>query len=344
VGWRAQAIARLDFRHGVAPHLVIGVGGESITSGSPFVAGDTDLAVYWGLGAAGRVAPRWQLRLDLRHGLTAGRMEAVASTFELHLGVERAFDFGTDERTPPVPPDQDGDGIPDASDRCPAQIEDVDGFDDGDGCPDLDDDGDGVPDISDDCRVDAEDRDGFDDGDGCPEPDNDGDGLDDGADRCPIDAEDLDHFEDGDGCPDLDNDGDGLEDRADICPEAAERWNGIVDDDGCPDELPPELARVTGPIGIGFEPGRAKLWRSAAAFLDGVAAALRKHRAVRVHVIGHAHSSHVWDVALAARRADAVRWYLVDQGVAADRITTEGRAGDGTAQRVIEIVVVEGKR
>ena len=39
----------------------------------------------------------------------------------------------------------------DASDRCPAQAEDTDGFDDADGCPDLDNDGDGVPDAADAC-------------------------------------------------------------------------------------------------------------------------------------------------------------------------------------------------
>ncbi|HEX4458976.1 MAG TPA: hypothetical protein VIA18_13460, partial [Polyangia bacterium] len=34
--------------------------------------------------------------------------------------------------------DTDGDGIPDASDLCPTEAEDKDGFDDEDGCPDLD--------------------------------------------------------------------------------------------------------------------------------------------------------------------------------------------------------------
>jgi hypothetical protein len=33
------------------------------------------------------------------------------------------------------PPDRDGDGIPDSRDRCPKQAEDLDGFEDSDGCP-----------------------------------------------------------------------------------------------------------------------------------------------------------------------------------------------------------------
>ncbi|MEO0811253.1 MAG: OmpA family protein [Myxococcota bacterium] len=48
-------------------------------------------------------------------------------------------------------PDLDEDGILDAYDRCVEQAEDHDGFEDWDGCPDLDNDGDGVPDADDEC-------------------------------------------------------------------------------------------------------------------------------------------------------------------------------------------------
>ena len=51
--------------------------------------------------------------------------------------------------------------------------EDKDGFQDDDGCPDDDNDGDGVPDADDKCPNEAEDLDGFEDDDGCPELDND---------------------------------------------------------------------------------------------------------------------------------------------------------------------------
>ncbi len=47
--------------------------------------------------------------------------------------------------------DSDGDGILDDVDKCPDQPEDFDGFQDDDGCPDLDNDGDGIPDIMDRC-------------------------------------------------------------------------------------------------------------------------------------------------------------------------------------------------
>jgi len=67
--------------------------------------------------------------------------------------------------------------------------------------PIADGDGDGVPDAQDRCLTAREDRDGWLDEDGCPDPDNDGDGIGDQVDQCPTDPEDIDGFEDIDGCP-----------------------------------------------------------------------------------------------------------------------------------------------
>ncbi|HMV67833.1 MAG TPA: OmpA family protein [Myxococcota bacterium] len=132
-------------------------------------------------------------------------------------------------------PDNDGDGVLDAADACRGEPEDVDGFRDDDGCPDLDNDGDGVPDVSDGCPLDPEDLDGFEDADGCPEYENDGDGIPDDKDLCRDDPEDFDGFEDEDGCPDRDNDHDRLADADDRCPNEPEDHDGFQDDDGCPD-------------------------------------------------------------------------------------------------------------
>jgi len=43
----------------------------------------------------------------------------------------------TTAATPTPPPDFDGDGIPDDRDACPTRPETVNGFRDGDGCPDV---------------------------------------------------------------------------------------------------------------------------------------------------------------------------------------------------------------
>ncbi len=166
--------------------------------------------------------------------------------------------------------DRDEDGIPDIDDRCPDAPEDLDGYKDSDGCPELDNDGDGILDTQDKCPNDAEDLDQFQDEDGCPELDNDkdgipdlndpcpnaaedgggkrpkdgcpttsedsdGDGIPDGRDKCPDEPEDRDGFQDYDGCPEPDNDGDNIPDAFDACPNEAEDADGFEDADGCPD-------------------------------------------------------------------------------------------------------------
>jgi hypothetical protein len=136
--------------------------------------------------------------------------------------------------------DNDGDGIPDRVDLAPDLPEDFDGFEDTDGRPELDNDLDGIPDRDDACPNQPEDFDGIDDEDGCPDVviDRDGDGIPDEDDACPLQAEDFDGFEDEDGCPDLDNDLDGIPDYEDACPNQAEDYDGVDDDDGCPDPPP----------------------------------------------------------------------------------------------------------
>ncbi|MCB9209861.1 MAG: OmpA family protein [Ignavibacteriales bacterium] len=103
---------------------------------------------------------------------------------------------------------------------------------------DRDTDGDGISDDVDNCPYEEEDIDGFQDEDGCPDLDNDGDGIEDLDDSCPNLKEDIDGFEDEDGCPDVDNDGDGILDDVDQCVGQAEVFNGYMDDDGCPDVVP----------------------------------------------------------------------------------------------------------
>ncbi|MFN0246020.1 MAG: thrombospondin type 3 repeat-containing protein [Kofleriaceae bacterium] len=157
---------------------------------------------------------------------------------------------------PSASPDGDNDGIADRGDQCPVEPEDRDGFEDEDGCPEVDNDKDGVADVVDKCpSVTAKTP------DGCPPPaalagsnapadppppkptktatakpnDRDGDGILDENDRCPDQPEDVDSVDDTDGCPEPDNDSDGIPDVADKCPNLPESKNGKADADGCPD-------------------------------------------------------------------------------------------------------------
>lgn len=62
--------------------------------------------------------------------------------------------------------DTDSDGILDKDDDCPDRAEDLDDFEDGDGCPEFDNDNDSIPDEYDECPDMPEEEGG--DGDGCP--------------------------------------------------------------------------------------------------------------------------------------------------------------------------------
>ncbi|MBD3314173.1 MAG: DUF1565 domain-containing protein [Chitinivibrionales bacterium] len=102
----------------------------------------------------------------------------------------------------------------------------------------VDSDGDAIIDREDLCPQNAEDMDGFEDKDGCPDFDNDFDGIYDQLDKCPDQSEDFDGYSDSDGCPEADNDEDGIEDENDKCPNTPETDNDYKDEDGCPDETP----------------------------------------------------------------------------------------------------------
>ena len=131
--------------------------------------------------------------------------------------------------------DQDRDGVPDDVDQCPEIAEDRDGFEDADGCPDIDDDDDGIIDAEDACprvkgvpSTDPKKN-------GCPAPDADGDGIPDDVDACPKLKGVASTDPKRNGCPVADRDHDGIPDDIDKCPDQPEDKDGFQDEDGCPD-------------------------------------------------------------------------------------------------------------
>ncbi|HJN75858.1 MAG TPA: OmpA family protein [Myxococcota bacterium] len=247
------------------------------------------------------------------------------------------------------PPDLDHDGVLDDVDRCIEDPEDLDSFQDLDGCPDPDNDADKILDEADSCPDDPEDWDGWEDTDGCPDNDNDGDGIPDGGDDCP----DLPGTASVNGCPD--SDGDGLADDMDRCPEVP----GPLATEGCPDrdrdrvpdfrdECPDEpISPKADPRRSNGCPTRVIVTHKAIVIvdrvyfrtdkstiksvsydiLDEVAAVLVANPDIElVEIAGHTDSDgpQSTNLELSQRRAEAVVAYLVKEGVSADRLVAKG--------------------
>ncbi|MDH5284132.1 MAG: OmpA family protein, partial [Gemmatimonadota bacterium] len=214
--------------------------------------------------------------------------------------------------------DHDGDSIPDGLDRCPGTVAgaSVDAV----GCT-RDSDGDGHLDGLDQCPDTPPGA--LVDGRGCP-GDSDGDGVLDGLDRCPNSTPGS--TVDALGCPE-DADTDGVPDGVDQCPETPQGQQ--VDALGCPMAAPAESvgARTWVVPGTVWQLRGSDLDPSAYPVLDSVATALKSAPQLQAEINAFAHDRLVPadNTRLSQRRAEAVRAYLVSQGVAAARLTAIGR-------------------
>jgi outer membrane protein OmpA-like peptidoglycan-associated protein len=181
-------------------------------------------------------------------------------------------------------------------------------------------DGDGVPDADDACKGEPEDLDGFQDEDGCPDLDNDKDGLADTSDKCPNEPEDFDGFEDEDGCPDPDNDKDGFLDGDDQCPNDAEVINGNLDYDGCPDEGLIEMIkdRIVLEERVLFDFERSRVKTAAKPVLDAIVKLFGQHPEwEKIRIEGHADArgDAQYNLELSQRRAENVRKEMIGLGI-----------------------------
>ncbi len=159
--------------------------------------------------------------------------------------------------------------------------------------------------------------------------DRDGDRVDDSVDACPDVREDLDKLEDDDGCPEDDVDGDQISDDSDLCATRPENYNEVDDDDGCPDRdmvsLSDGALEVLRPIHFEFD--SAVIAEESFPVVRAVAKALRDHPQIhRLDIEGHTDSrgSAAYNLKLSRARAASVRDFLIGEGIAATRLTSEG--------------------
>jgi len=275
-----------------------------------------------GVGQAWEVgvndAFRWEVRADQSFG-NSSLPNAGLTNIQALLG----YSWGIG-----APADSDGDGVPNRLDQCPntpkgAKV-------DTKGCP-IDSDGDGVFDGLDKCpdtpagvKVNA---------DGCP-LDGDGDGIPDYKDKCPtVPAPGT-----ADGCP-PDRDGDGIVDANDACPDVPAPGTA----DGCPPKAaePVVVDRKLTLEGVNFDNDSSNLRPESLTILDKAVETLKAWGDVKVEVAGHTDSvsSDAYNLDLSQRRAETVRAYLIDKGVAADRLSAKGY---GESQAVADNKTEEG--
>lgn len=203
--------------------------------------------------------------------------------------------------------DSDGDGVLDSKDQCPdtppgTKVDMT-------GCP-VDTDNDGVVDTMDKCpdtpygtMVNAE---------GCPDTDNDG--IADNMDQCPNTPAGV--AVDDYGCP-LDSDGDGVADGMDQCPNTPA---GVpVNDRGC------ALNQELGTLYFDFD--SSALTEKARHKLDKIVIMAKEQPGKRFLATGFTDTSGeiAYNRLLSKRRADSVKAYLVNAGVASNRI--DAKAG-----------------
>jgi OOP family OmpA-OmpF porin len=133
---------------------------------------------------------------------------------------------------------------------------------------------------------------------------------------------------------DGDEDGDGVFDRRDRCPDTPA--NTPVEHHGCPlpqypasvkpvEVVQPEV--ITLPSDVLFAFNKSDLTPSAQSQLDSLMFKLQLADVVSIKVVGHTDSvgSDEYNQALSERRASSVAAYLLSQGIAPSKLTSEGK-------------------
>ena len=262
------------------------------------------------------------LGLNFQHGTKIGFSDVVQTHYQNALGL--VIKFGGK--------DTDGDGVYDKDDACP----EVAGLKEFNGCPDAD--GDGIKDSDDACPNTA----GLAAMNGCP--DADGDGVADKDDMCP----NAKGTKANKGCPD--SDGDGVVDKDDKCPSTAGpaanngcAWpdtdgDGVLDkDDNCKNEVGPasnngcpEVKKINADVFANnhilfninkstFKPGVTKQ-------LDGMIGTMNEFPTSEFDINGHTDNTGTaaYNLMLSDKRANAVKDYLIKNGVKASRLNAKG--------------------
>ena len=277
IAYRGSLLLRFADLVQIKPHVLVGAGGASVLSGSPYLQDTSDPQLFYGVGATIELGHEIQLRIDGRQGWLP-TLGGEGATFELLLGVGTTYGRPptrvehVQEQAPvvakitPTPPPVDPTRPPVAVEPTPPPPQQS------------------------------------------PPPD-----------------------------PNADSDGDGIPDARDKCPHDPETVNGFEDEDGCPDVVPPAIATALATASSAkFEPHRVRITDAATAAFAPALDLMHTNPHLRFDIVSHAGPDDP-EGELAKKRADAVRWHFVEQGVPEDRLTIV--AGKPAADPAIEIVL-----
>lgn len=261
------------------------------------------------------------------------------------------------------PADKDGDQVLDIEDACPSEA----GLRNSDatrnGCP-ADEDGDGIWDNKDACASVRGVPDPDPKKNGCP-GDRDLDGIVDASDACPDKSGAASQDPKENGCP-PDRDGDGIKNALDACPDTSGPANQDPKRNGCPFVAPGAVAAT--PSGemlisrqirfIVYGKEKYETVDPSDVLLQEIKTAIDTHPEItKIEVQGHTDDtgSEEFNQNLSQMRADAVRKWLIESGVPAEKLIAKGYGysrpvGDNRvktgrqANRRVELVVLERKK
>jgi outer membrane protein OmpA-like peptidoglycan-associated protein len=228
---------------------------------------------------------------------------------------------------PPKPADRDHDGVPDAEDLCPDEPAGATPDPNRRGCPlPKDSDGDGVPDDKDVCPTVPAGAHPDSKRPGCPATDRDLDNVYDDVDACPDNPGVPNADPAKNGCPLPDRDKDGIPDELDACPDKPGMADPDAKKNGCP-RIRIRMGTTTILQPVFFATNQDVILPQSFPMLQAVAASLASQPHIKLVAIeGHAddRGGAGFNLELSQRRAESIVKYLVEHGVAANRLEAKG--------------------
>ena len=331
----ANLLAYYDRDSVFAPYLLVGVGylGEDAEDGLPFIkdtggdnnpTGSVGLGFKWHMGQS-NFSIRGEHRVRVAFDTDNWTDQLTTIGVQYNFGDRKPKALSADDSA-----DTDGDGVLDLWDYCPNTEAGVAVT--SRGCPltniERDDDNDRINNSVDQCPdtpmgVPVDPR-------GCS-LDSDMDGVTTDKDRCPASrpGADVDIY----GC-ESDADNDGVLDQYDECPNTPA--GARTDVKGC------EIKDVISLPGVNFETGQDVLLPGTEYLLKTAADTLNKHPELQIEVAGHSDDVGNADqnIGLSMRRARTVQDFLIQYGVAEDRLTFKGY---GESQPIADNGTAEGR-